>query len=57
MWNFEKYFFNNFCLCIDKNTNNMVKISWGGDSYKRIDNREETKDNRYYKANLYADSA
>ena len=53
----ENFFASNLNLVQGKNNIFMVKISWGGDSYKRIDNREEIKDNRYYKANLYADSA
>ena len=57
MGNLRNCFVNKIYLEVDKNKNAMVKISWGGDSYKRIDNREEIKDNGYYKTNLYADSA
>ena len=57
MGNLKKCFVNNNNIVEGKNNSTMVKISWGGYSYKRIDNREEIKDNRYKEANLYADSA
>ena len=56
MGNFEIYFINSVSSVRDSINNEMAEIPWGRDSYKRIDNREEIKDNIYEKANLYVDS-
>ena len=57
MGNLKNRIVNSFNIVAGKNATSMVKISWGGYTYKRIGNREEIKDNRYYRANLYVDSA
>ena len=56
MRKFVNYFVNNIMSELGYSNNKMVKNSWGRDEYKRIDSREEIKDNKY-KANLYVDSA
>ena len=53
----EKCFVNNASLVRDSINNEMVEISWGGDEYKRINNKEERIENKDNKANLYVDSA